>query len=585
MLKVTLKLVEWLLENGHKDSLKTVGIEDGVDEAAVKAFTDEQKKAVKSAAGLAIVEGKLAGEVLKSLQTTEETKTGNALLDALGSMEKRFEAIEKRFETPGDKHGTSCKCDDCVEAGTKGAGDDEGDGEGDGDKGESGRSGKAVSAVSAELKSMFSRINANAMGDDDWSKAAGVESIDKLYDQGKSDLVYPAVKAGAAGAKSHPFAGQLVQEGGRTLQEASEFEQAKNGAWFKLLAYSQTGGKGLPANLKMTDRDHALINHALHNDRFGGCLRGGDSDEKGVVGIENQKLSPAQIKTVIDDTTSGGLEIAPIYFDDNVIKVPRLFGELYPFVNVTPITRGRRIESATLGNVTITSRGSVRDDQTIPLFNTNSFISAFDTTIHVCDGAIELGLDHMSDSSVDLGAHVTQSYGEALLEWLDTQIADGDGTTEPEGVMNASGTTSVTFSSTAPTIGGYEALLFGVPKRYKKGFQGSRIMFCSNETTYSRARGIPVGAADARRLFGMAQENYMMFEHNYAIVDAMDNNDGFFANLARYRMYRRMGLTMRISTEGKDLITNNKMLVTARARFGGQLEDGLAAAVATDMQA
>ena len=151
--------------------------------------------------------------------------------------------------------------------------------------------------------------------------------------------------------------------------------------------------------------------------------------------------------------------------------------------------------------------------------------------------------------------------------------------------MNAAGTTAVAFNGVAPTIGGYEALLFGVPKRYKKGTQASRIMYCSNELTYSRARGIPVGAADARRVYGMDQENYRLFTHNYAIVDAMQNSEGFFANMSRYRMYRRLGLTMRITTEGRQLVRENKMLISSRARFGGQLEDGLAAATANDLLA
>ena len=589
MLKFTLKLIALLIAKGYGEQLKGHEIDADTKQGDLAEFSDEVKSSVLSMAGLAIAHGEITADELKACQADKKTENGGLLKDFIEAQNDRMSGIEKHLgistgseETPSEKCVTGCKCDDCLN-GAKTPGGEAGRAK---SKGKDGK--KGVPAISKELSSMFSNINANAAdgadGKNAWAEG-DVKCITALYDGETKSLVYPTMKAGDGGSVRHPFAGQTVKEGNRLLNEASELQRAKNGAWFKLLANSQTRGKNLPYGLKMTDEDHQLVNHMLHNDRFGGCLRGYDGEEKHVIEVDNQKLSAHQIKNVIDDTLTGGLEIAPIAIDDAVITIPFLYGELFPYVNVIPVTRGRRIESATLGNVTVNSVGSVRDDQTIALFATNGFISAFDTTIHVCDGAIELGLDHMSDSLVDLGSHVTQKYGESLLNWLDEQVAIGDGVIEPEGIMNAAGTTAVAFNGVAPTIGGYEALLFGVPKRYKKGTQASRIMYCSNELTYSRARGIPVGAADARRVYGMDQENYRLFTHNYAIVDAMQNSEGFFANMSRYRMYRRLGLTMRITAEGRQLVRENKMLISSRARFGGQLEDGLAAATANDLLA
>jgi len=44
-------------------------------------------------------------------------------------------------------------------------------------------------------------------------------------------------------------------------------------------------------------------------------------------------------------------------------------------------------------------------------------------------------------------------------------------------------------------------------------------------------------------------------------------------NLSRYRIYRRLGMNVASTTEGRTLMMNNKWLLIARARFGGQLED------------
>ncbi|WP_196300513.1 hypothetical protein, partial [Streptococcus pneumoniae] len=83
------------------------------------------------------------------------------------------------------------------------------------------------------------------------------------------------------------------------------------------------------------------------------------------------------------------LEIAPIAFDDQIILTPLLNGEFFPRFNTVPITRGRRIESASMGNVTLSSGGA--DGTDIPLFATAAFIAAFDTTIFVVNGSIEIG--------------------------------------------------------------------------------------------------------------------------------------------------------------------------------------------------
>ena len=287
----------------------------------------------------------------------------------------------------------------------------------------------------------------------------------------------------------------------------------------------------------------------------------------------------------MDDATSGGLEIAPISFDNALIVIPVLFGEFFPSVNVVNITRGRRIEGGSVASVTINSGGA--DGTNIPLENTAGFISAFDTTIFVADGAIEFGLDFLSDSPTNIMDLVERDYGNKMLEYLDTQIVTGDGTTEPEGIMNATGTTSVAATNGAtgpPTVGDYEGLMFGVAKNYKTGHPNNRIMFGANETTYRRARGIAVGGTDQRRVFGMTHNDYLLFGHPYGINESFTNRQSFFGVMPRYRMYRRLAPSVKVTTEGKTLVRGNLALMTVRGRFGGQVEDGSAFAVTTDGQ-
>jgi len=520
---------------------------------------DADDETVKTAATEAIMEEKLSISDFKSLQQDADSGNGSEIKDLLKQLVSQGKAPE----------------------GSGNAGDGEGKKDGEGDKGKK-TAAKLPQWDDGSLSKVMSKFGTDVGNQEQRSGFyVDVKGVKDMYDGSKSDVLFGnTTKAGGV----HPYAGQKAFEwtdsGKRFIQGQSELEKAINGAYFKLQFNMQC--KNVPRQMRLSDHDKELLSFALHEMKWGGVISGDCQTGSGAIPVKNRNLTGMEIKTIIDDVATGGLEIAPISFDDQVITIPILHGELAPFVNMVPVTRGRRIESATLGNMSLTSAGSVVDDSAIPLFATAGFISAFDTTIHVVHGAIEIGLDLMSDSPIDIAGHVTQKYGELLLAWLDEQIAIGDGVVEPEGIMVASGTTAVSFGGATATIGGYESQLFGIPKRYKQGFDRSRIRFCANETTYSRARGIPVGAADARRMFGMDEENYSIFNHGFSIVDTMTNAQGFFANLARYRMYRRLGMTMNITTEGRELTLRNKMLITARARYGGRLEDGLAAAVTTN---
>jgi len=269
-----------------------------------------------------------------------------------------------------------------------------------------------------------------------------------------------------------------------------------------------------------------------------------------------------------------------------VIQAPLLNGELFPLVNVVPIDRGRRIEGVSVGKVT-GSWGGV-DDSPISLFDTTSYISAFDTTIYRWEGAIAIGLDFLSDTPIDFGMLITNQYGERLLEDLDDVIATGNGTTQPEGVINKSGTTSVSFGG-ATTIGAYESLRFSVPKQEHVPPYNQTAVFCGTETSYMRALAIPVSNTDARRLYNTNAlpdyDGYSFMGRPYKINASLGNQRIFYAVLGRYRMYRRRGLTLRTTTEGATLVRGNEMLIVATARYGGQLERGACAAITTNAPA
>lgn len=369
-----------------------------------------------------------------------------------------------------------------------------------------------------------------------------------------------------------------VKDLGYQIDMPTERSKAIAGAWFKFLALKQSG---CPAHIKMTELDNQLVQYAVHECKFVG--------EAGRFDLTAERLvTPEMRKAVLDDSTSGGLYAVPIEFDANFVLTPLLNGQLFPFVDLTNVSR-RRIESFKIANPTM--YWGVAEGTAVAPFDTASFISSFNNNIYPITGAMELGLDFLNDSPVNIGAVIVQRYGQSYLKSLDDVIANGTGTNQPEGVFNASGVATVTPSASAgtPTVGDYEGLMFGVAKEFREEAgmpPNSRAMFIGTDTSYSRARGIQVNSSsDARRIFGMDQQSYQLFNYRYAINGSAGNTKiGFFC-MNRYRMYRRQGLEVQIVTQDWTLAKQNKQGLILRARFGGALDHASAGAKITDAKA
>lgn len=435
---------------------------------------------------------------------------------------------------------------------------------------------KASGVILAKMDAPDLSKKVAAAGDD--SPNVRVKGAWEMYGTTKTALMYPTTdKRGVP----HPMAGRPVldySERGRPLDNPSELDRAVAGAWGQYLcSVAQCRGSRAMGWSQLPQHSKELLQHAMEKMRWGGASDGGDHAD-----IVNRSLHPHEQKALIDDATSGGIEAAPIVFDDMVIETPLLYGELFPLVNVVPIDRGRRVEGVIVGTVTA-SWGGV-DDTAIALFDTTAYVTAFDTTIFRWEGAIKIGLDFLSDTPIDFASIVTRQYGERLLEDLDDVIATGNGTTQPEGITVKAGVATVDFTG-ATSLDAYELLRFGVAKAEHRPNVAASAVFAGNETSYQRARALQVSGTDERRLFGMNYDSYAIMERPYKINESMANTDIFYAIMARYRMYRRRGLTIRTSTEGDTLIRDNELLIVAMARFGGQLERAAAAVKGTNVPA
>lgn len=365
----------------------------------------------------------------------------------------------------------------------------------------------------------------------------------------------------------------MRDEFGREVQTVSQAEFAKSGAFLKFLA----GRAGISAPL--SDHERGLLEECF-TDPW--CGKSGSEWLTDIPGTH--------AKALLSDSLSGGANAVPFFFDSDLISFPLLSGELFPYVDLRPVPRGKTVETASVANPTLT--WGTNEGTSIALFDTSALIAEIGTSIHTVTAAIEVGRDFLADAAADVGRILTENLGQAFMAELDRIIALGNGSTEPEGINNASGTIAVNSennTSGPPTLADYESLLFAVGKQYRNA--SMRCCFISNDTTYQRSRGIRVDphaigtTVNQTPVLGLnAVNSYSTIDWPHRIQNDLGNSQAAFGALAKYRMYRRQGMEMNFYTDGAELARKNVALLVVRARFGGQVVDGNAFAVMADGQ-
>lgn len=357
--------------------------------------------------------------------------------------------------------------------------------------------------------------------------------------------------------------------GGGLLQTQSDASKALTGVLIKHLA-SKSG-----LGIVLTEHERSLLDDLAMQNVWAGEVNG-----------EYKSHIPGGrwIKSLLDDGISGGLNINPVFFDEDVVTFPLLNGELFPFITVQDLPRGRIVTGGSIGTPSMTWGNA--EGTAFSLFNTAALVNALSTTVYPVTCAIEIGRDFLSDSPVDVGSHLTGLIGDKMTEELDRVVAAGNGTLEPLGLSRTPGLTTISTTGGAggpPTLADYLNLMFSVGKQYRNK-QNNSVCFVSNDVSYQRSRGIKIDAnnpsTDQRSVLDPMMSNQGAFVNAYStlgwshrIQNDLPSGTSFFVDLKRFKMFRRLGLTLEFVREGKTLALNNTVLLIARARYGGMLRD------------
>jgi HK97 family phage major capsid protein len=365
----------------------------------------------------------------------------------------------------------------------------------------------------------------------------------------------------------------------RPVEEPSQLELAKTGVFLRHLAIRS--GAGIRP---LDEHERNLLDEMVNEDQWVGNVNGSIDSEDGWT----KDAGPDRVKaSLLSDNTSGGISLNPLWYDQNIITFPLLNGELFPFVDVTEMPRGSLINTASMGNPTVT--WGTAEGTAITEFDATSLVSLINPSVTNVMIAVEVGRDLLSDAAVDVGSHLATNVNQRMLRELDRVIAVGNGTTEPAGINGASGLISVTSDNPTqgpPSVSDYEGLLFGVAKQYRMNMWNP--VYISNEVSYRRSKAIPVGPGDERRVMSpeMNHENYITLGRPHKISPDLTNSTVIFAALKKaYRIWRRQGFESRWTIEGRALGLANTMLLIVRGRFAGRVVDPSAVSIATDQMA
>lgn len=419
------------------------------------------------------------------------------------------------------------------------------------------------------------QVFGKAAGTDGAQTRVNVNSPSRHLDSTKSRLIYPHFTK--SGNRAHPNAGQDVTFEGRAAYAQSDLDKAHAGAFLKHRLASMCG-----KTHTLDDWSKQLAEECIRECEFVGEIWDPIHGKHYI--HEPRKLTDIEVKTMLADSTSGGSDIVPYFFEVELVTYPLLNNEFFPLVTLKDIDGTNQIRQGTLGNMTINSGPAEGGSPSITLETTTDLVGVVTWNIFNATGAITFGRDFLTDTPTNVQQTTLDLYKEKLGEWLDDQICNGDGTTEPEGIFNTSNTKTYSFTNSTAgpmKVKDWEGMISAMPLQYRRQ-GGASIVWAMRDAMWWRIRGISVSDTDQRRIFGYNNEKYNFYEHGVKINESIASSNVAFANLKKYVMYRRKGLGFETSTDGKQLMVDNEMLVVARSRWGGKVQDANAVVLATN---
>lgn len=394
---------------------------------------------------------------------------------------------------------------------------------------------------------------------------------------------YP--RKGMKGLKwDHEQAGQDVHldldigQGRQAINELSGAQKAKAGAWARWKTQ-----KMLKVPL-MRDEDWALLRECMAEDTWVGDTFNPNTGQMEYVGTP-RKLTDWEVKTMLEDGTSGGTNLVPYFYDVELVTFPLLYGQLAPDVDMKDLPVSNQVKVPTHQNLTISEGPAEGDSPGITLQTTTSLAGIYTVNVFNATGAITAGRFLLEDSPIKLQEAWTDLYTKALANFLDSEIACGAGSSFITGLSNTSSALTYTAQNATAgpvTVSDVQDMISTMPVQYRMPTDRAKLRWIMRDALYWHIRNIPVASSggnitDQRLIYGYNWGSYELEDVRVAIVDnynaaaTLPASTLMLARVDKYRLWRRKGFTPEVSTEGKTLMLANELLLTVRSRFAGTM--------------
>jgi len=277
-------------------------------------------------------------------------------------------------------------------------------------------------------------------------------------------------------------------------------------------------------------------------------------------------LTDVQRKALSEGTPSAGGYLVPdSYRAELVARLPEL-SDLYPHVRVIPVDSDAGSMPSLATDVTITWGRAENEaiTETDPAFGQVSW------SIVNMSALTYLSRELVSDGNPGLIGVITELFSDAIAAERDKKIALGTNSSQPEGILSATGVSTVSGCSGALTYNKLVSLKFALARKYHRNAR-----WLMNETSLGWVHKI-------------SDDNGMPILHDALISDDVprilglpfstqaDIDDGLIVigDLSRYFWFDRRRMEIETTTSGGDTFKKHQVGIKVVERVDGAVALG-----------
>ena len=272
-----------------------------------------------------------------------------------------------------------------------------------------------------------------------------------------------------------------------------------------------------------------------------------DKEERNLL-MQRQSEVPHEIRAQSTGTDSAGGYTVPTEFSGEIDKAMAAWGPMWDANIVRELStgNGRRIDWPTVDDTAKTGRikaenASVDDDGTDDVaFGTKQLDAyIYDT------GMVKVPLELLQDSAFNMESLLNDLFGERLGRLANSVLTTGTGSSQPNGIVTASGLGKTAASATAITADELIDLVHSVDPAYRAS---PKCRFMFNDSTMAAIRKLKDGQGNYLWQMGDVRtgEPNRILGHSYSVNQAMasiatGNKTVLFGDFSKFVVRKVMG--------------------------------------------